>query len=55
MADLELTSINVKNVDIPLTEQQSKLPEEVEFNFNSSTAYKIILFLLNLSKSSPNM
>jgi hypothetical protein len=29
MADLELTSINVKNVDVPLTEQQSKLPEEV--------------------------
>jgi hypothetical protein len=29
MADLELTSINVKNYDVPLTDQESKLPEEV--------------------------
>lgn len=31
MADVELTSINVKIADVPLTEQESKLPEEKEY------------------------
>ena len=31
MADVELTSISVKNVDMPLAEQESRLPEHAEY------------------------